>query len=249
MIESGTEVLAGDTLLQLETLLIDEEISERTKYSHLAEAEVARSGADVAKAKIAIKEYLEGRFVSELATLEKELAIAKSKVLSAKNRLSHATMMANSEYASNLEVEEKEFAVAQAQLDMNLTQTRIDVLQRFTKREELATLNGDLAAAKATHKANVERAYADNERLNRAKEELEYCVVRAPRAGMVIYPTGQEWEDAPDIEEGATVHKDQVLLLMPDLTQMQVKVGIHETIIDQIKPGLAGKSFPGRHDP
>jgi len=43
------------------------------------------------------------------------------------------------------------------------------------------------------------------------------------------------------ISEGATVHRDQTLLLMPDLSQMQVKVGIHESIIDRIKPGLAAR--------
>ncbi|MEO2009346.1 MAG: hypothetical protein ABGX22_11775, partial [Pirellulaceae bacterium] len=41
-----------------------------------------------------------------------------------------------------------------------------------------------------------------------------------------------------DITEGATVRKDQVLLLMPDLSKMQVKVGIHESIVERIKPGL-----------
>ena len=247
VIESGTEVEPGDELLRLETLLIEEEISERTKFAHLAQSEVARSKADVARAEIAIKEYLEGRYVSTLASLQKDLAIAESRVLGAKNRLSHAKMMARSEYASELEVEEKEFTVAQADLDMKLTETRIDVLKRFTKREELATLNGALNSAKALHEANVERAYADQERLKRAEEELEHCVIKAARSGMVIYPSGKEWEDAPDIEEGATVHKDQVLLLMPDLTNMQVKVGIHESIIDRIKPGLpATVTLPGR---
>lgn len=247
VIETGTIVEAGDELLRLETLLIEEEINERTKFAHLADSQVARSQADVARAKIAISEYLEGRFVSELATLQKNLAIAESNVLSAKNRLKHARMMARSEYASELEVEEKEFAVSQSELSMKLTQTRIDVLNDFTRKEELATLNGALNVAKATHEANVERAYADHERLNRAKEELQYCTIKAARGGMVIYPTGKDWSDAPEIEEGATVHKDQVLLLMPDLSKMQVKVGIHESIIDRIKPGLSAKvTMPGR---
>ena len=38
-----------------------------------------------------------------------------------------------------------------------------------------------------------------------------------------------------------TVRKDQVLLLMPDLSKMQVKVGIHESIIDRVKPGLMAR--------
>jgi biotin carboxyl carrier protein len=161
--------------------------------------------------------------------------------------LSHEKMMAKSEYASELVVEEKEFAVAQADLEMKLTETKIDVLKRFTKKEELAKLNGAWNAAKAMHEANLETAYADEERLKRAKDELEHCVVHAARSGMVIYPTGKEWGNAPDIEEGATVHKDQVLLLMPDLSRMQVKVGIHESIIDRIKPGLSAiVTLPGK---
>jgi multidrug efflux pump subunit AcrA (membrane-fusion protein) len=57
----------------------------------------------------------------------------------------------------------------------------------------------------------------------------------------VIYPSAAAWKRTPDITEGATVRKDQVLLLMPDLTKMQVKVGIHESIVDRIKPGMPAK--------
>ncbi len=234
VIESGTEVKQGDILVELETLAIEEEISERTKFYHLANSQVARSRADVARAKLAISEYEEGRFVSELAALQKDLAIAESRLLNTKNRLNHSQMMAQSEYASELEVEEKEFAVAQAILNVNLTKTQIEVLENFTKREELVRLRGELKAAEATYKADVERALADKKRLERAQEELGFCTIVADRAGIVIYPTGEEWKNAPEIEEGSTVHKDQVLLLMPDLKQMQVKVGIHESMVDRI---------------
>ena len=241
VVESGTTVKPGDDLVRLDTLLIEEEISERTKFAHLASADVARSKADVANAELAISEYLEGRFLSELAELKKDLAIGESQLVNAKNKLSHARMLAESEYASELEVEERQFAVEKANLTLKLTQTRIDVLKRFTKREELAQLHGELKAAKAKYEADKERAYADQQRLARAKEEFEFCVIKADRGGLVIYPKGKEWEEAPDIEEGATVHKNQVLLLMPDLSRMQVKVGIHESVIGRIKPGLAAK--------
>ncbi len=238
VVESGTQVQPGDVLVTLETLAIEEEISERTKFYHLAESQVARSRADVAKAKLAILEYAEGRFISELATIQKDLAIAESRLLNAKNRLSHSQMMSRSEYASELEVEEKEFAVSQAELNVELTKTRIEVLKEFTKKEELVRLNGELKAAEATFEADVERALADRKRLERAREELQFCTITADRAGLVIYPTGEEWKDAPEIEEGSTIHKDQILLLMPDLKRMQVKVGIHESMVDRIQPGM-----------
>lgn len=238
VIESGTEVEAGDVLVQLETLAIEEEISERTKFFHLANAQVARSAADVARARLAISEYKEGRFVSELATLQKNLAVAESRLLNAENRLKHSEMLSRSKYASELELEEKEFALSQAKLTVQLTQTQIDVLKNFTKKTELVRLEGELKAAEATHNANVERALGDKKRLLRAEEELKHCTIRAQRAGLVIYPTGEQWKDTPEIEEGATVRKDQTLLLMPDLTQMQVKVGIHESIVDRVKTGI-----------
>lgn len=238
VIESGTEVAAGDVLVELETLAIEEEISERTKFYHLAEAQVARSAADVERAKLAIAEYSEGRFISELAALEKNLAVADSRLLNAKNRLKHSEMLSRSEYASELELEEREFALSQAESAVKLTRTQIEVLQRFTKKEELVRLQGELKAAEATHKANVERAFADKQRLARAQEELGYCTIVAERAGLVIYPTGEEWKNAPEIEEGATVRKDQTLLLMPDLTQMQVKVGVHESVVKRVRAGM-----------
>ncbi len=238
VVESGTEVQAGDLLVELDTLAIEEEISDRTKFFHLAESQVARSGADVERAKIAIQEYAEGRFVSELAEMQKNLAIAESRLLSAKNRLKHSEMLSKSEYASELELEEKEFALAQAELSVELTKTQIDVLTEYTKQEELIRLRGELKAAEATLKADVERALADKNRLDRAQEELAFCTIRADRAGLVIYPTGEEWQDTPEIEEGATIRKDQTLLLMPDLTQMQVKVGIHESVVKRIHSGM-----------
>ena len=155
--------------------------------------------------------------------------------------LAHAIMMTEDGYVSELEVEENEFAVTRAKLSVEVQLTQIEVLKRFTKAMELETLKGDLAAAKAQYEADRERAYADELRRDRAMEEFEYCVVRAPRGGIVIHPSAAAWKEAPEIEEGATVHKDQVLLLMPDLSKMQVKVGIHESIVDRVKPGQAAR--------
>jgi len=241
VIDSGTVVEPGDELVRLDTLFIEEQIDERTKYALWSRSAAEWSKANVARAELAVSEYEQGRFVSELMNLEKKLATAESNLVSARNMLSHVGLMTESEYASELEMEEKEFAVAQAKLELELKKTEIDVLKRFTKAEQLQALKGDLAAIKATHEANAERAIADASRRDRALEEYKHCVVKAERGGLVIHPSAARWHNAPEIAEGATVHKDQVLLLMPDLSQMQVKVGIHESVIDRMKPGLSAR--------
>lgn len=238
VVDSGSIVQPGDELVRLDTLFIEEQIAERSKYAHWSRSAAERSKADVARSKLAINEYLEGRYVAELSNLEKDLAIAESNLLSSKNMLDHAQRMSERGYVSDLEVEEKEFMVTQAAFDVEVKKTQIDVLKRYTRPIELETLKGNLAADSARHEADKERAFADAARRDRAVEELGHCVIKADRSGLVIYPSAAAWKQAPDIEEGATVHQDQVLLLMPDLSKMQVKIGIHESIVDRVKPGL-----------
>jgi multidrug efflux pump subunit AcrA (membrane-fusion protein) len=155
--------------------------------------------------------------------------------------LGHARKMSERGYVSDLEVEENTFAVTQARLNVEVKKTEIEVLNQFTKPMELETLKGNLNAAKAKFAADEERARMDAERRDLALEELAYCVIRADRSGLVIHPSAAAWRNAPEIEEGAAVHKDQVLLLMPDLSKMQVKVGIHESIVERVKPGLTAR--------
>ena len=237
----------GDELVRLDTLALEDAISERTKFAHLSRSGAERFRADVARAELAIPEYLEGRYRSQLMTLEKDLAIAESNLLTAQNMLRHAEMMAQRGYVSELEIEEGEFAVTQAELCVKAKKIDIDVLTNYTKKMELETLNGNLNAAKAKLAAEEEHAKMDAIRRDLAIEELQYCTVKAEKSGLVIYPSAAQWKNTPEIEEGATVHMDQVLLLMPDLSKMQVKVGIHESVIERIKPGLEAKvTLPDR---
>lgn len=246
VVDSGTHVEEGDVLLKLDTLFIEEQIDERTKYSNWSRSAAEHSKMRVSRAELAVKEYEQGRFVTELMAAEKDLVLAEANLGTAKNILSHTERMAESGYRSELDLEEREFAVEQAELEVSLKKTQLRVLKRFSKEEQLQTLKGDLEATKATHEADAERAMADESRRQRAADELQHCVVKAPRAGLVIHPNAAQWETGP-IEEGSTVWKDKVLLLMPDLSNMQVKVGIHESLVDRVKKGLSAKvTLPDR---
>lgn len=235
IVDSGTFVNEGDELVRLDALFIQEQVDERTKYANWSQSAADHSAANVARSRLAVEEYDQGRFQSELLTLKKDVAIATAALQNAQDRVRHISVMADSGYLSELEVEEKQFAVRQAGLNLQLKQTQLEVLENFTHKEQLQTLKGQLSSIEATHKANVERAMADNSRRDRAVDELQYCVVKAPRSGLAIHPSAASWESGP-IAEGTNVHKDQVLLLMPDLNQMQVKVGVHESAVKRVKP-------------
>ncbi len=247
VIEGGSEVEPGDVLVRLATLAYEDRINQVSKWVYSARSNLERSTADKARAELAVPEYLEGRYRTQLMTLEKDLAIFESNLRTAQNMLVHAEMMAERGYVSILDVEQHTVAVTRARLDVGVKQTEIGVLKDYTKAMELETLNGDLEASKARHEANKQQVKMAETQLLLCQADLENCVVKAEKSGTVIYPTGKPWEYVPEIEEGANIYMGQTMLLMPDLAQMQVKVGIRESFIDRVKTGLKARvSLPNQ---
>ena len=238
VIKGGSVVRKGDILVKLDTKVIEEHYSLTKTNTHTATATLARTEADVRKAEIAIDAYLEGRYRSQLQQLEQEVELAGLRLETAEKILSNTESLFRSGYVNKLQVDGKKFVVNEAELDLKVKETQIQVLNTYTKEMELVSLQGNLTAAQLKLEADKAGLEMELARQKRALEELESCIIRADRSGLVIYPSAAAWKDAPDIDVGATVRRDQVLLLMPDLTKMQVKVGVHESIVDRVKEGL-----------
>ena len=241
VIESGSKVEPGDILVRLATLAYEDRLNQVSKWVYSSRANLARSSANKKRAQLAVSEYLEERYRTQLMTLQKDQAIAESDLRTAQNMLAHADTMAQRGYVSALDLERSSFAVTQAKLNIGVKQKEIGVLTEYTKAMELETLNGDLEASQASHEANKAQVKNAEAQLILCKGDLENCMVRAEKSGIVIYPTGQPWERVPEIEEGANIYMGQTMLLMPDLSQMQVKLGIRESYIDHMNTGLRAR--------
>jgi HlyD family secretion protein len=245
VIEGGTVVEAGDELVRLDTKRIEDAISQQTTTYHTSAATLAQSKAAVANAEIAIPAYLEGSYQTQLQSLNRSLIIARTNLETAEKMLDNTKKMFRRGYVTDLEVEGNAFTVTQAELELKVVETEIDVLNKYTKEMRMETLNGNLKASKSKLQADEAGFAMDEARLARAKKELEDCVIRAERSGLVIYPSAAAWKETPDIAEGVNVRKDQTLVLMPDLSRMQVEVGIHESMVDRVRPGqLARVTLP-----
>ncbi|MCU0962531.1 MAG: efflux RND transporter periplasmic adaptor subunit [Pirellulaceae bacterium] len=110
----------------------------------------------------------------------------------------------------------------------------------------------ELAQALAA-KESADRAYdKEKERHDRYVAQLEKCRIVAPQDGMVAYATedGGRWNRGSSIATGAFVRERQDILSIPNLTHMQVNTAVHESVLDQVKPGLKAvirvDAFPDR---
>ncbi|MEO1526230.1 MAG: hypothetical protein AAFX06_12390 [Planctomycetota bacterium] len=238
VVPTGTIVQEGQELVRLDTKVIEEQHSLTKTNTFIAQATLAQTEANVEKANIAIDAYEQGRFRSQLQALEKELAAHKRNLRTARKMHERSKSLFRQGYVTDLEVEGNAFTVTQAELELKVKETEIKVLKEFTRKMQMESLQGNKTASESKLAADQAGLAMEIKRRDRAAQELKDCVIRAEKSGLVIYPSAASWKSTPDITEGATVRKDQVLLLMPDLSQMQVKLGIHESVIDRVRPGL-----------
>lgn len=247
VVGNGTYVKKGDVLLTLDSLFIDEQISERSKYAHWSRSGAEHWRTTVKSRELAVAEYLEGRYVTELLQKELELIVKESDLLAFNEFLTFNVRQFEKGYVSADEVDLWRRRIDIHKVDLDVMSNDLSILKEHTKKSEMARLEGELKVAKAQFEASDERAEADASRRDRALEEKEFCTILAPKDGLVIHPRAASWKWAPDIVEGGTVYKEQVLLLMPNLAKMQVKLGVVEAMIENINVGMkVVVKLPGR---
>ncbi|MCR9296462.1 MAG: efflux RND transporter periplasmic adaptor subunit, partial [bacterium] len=231
----------GDVLVELDTSDIEDNITQKKISYENALANKIISESDVAVAEKSITEYLEGTYKEERSTIEKEIFDAEQGVRTAQLSHASATRLAAKGMVRDLQLESERFAVESARKELELKKTRLEALEKYTKEKVLQELNSALDAARARLAADQSALELEQQRLEREKEQLVNCTIRSPGEGLVIFPSAAAWKETPDIEEGATVREQQTLLMIPDLNNMQVKVGIHESRVDRLRIGMRAR--------
>jgi RND family efflux transporter MFP subunit len=99
-------------------------------------------------------------------------------------------------------------------------------------RDNIAILQQTKAAKDAADRSLLK----EEEKLAKYKLQLDRCKIYAPHDGMVNYAYDRERRST--VGEGSTVRQRQRIITLPDLTLMEVKTRIHESVLDLVKEGL-----------
>lgn len=172
--------------------------------------------------------------------------------------------------ATQLELQEDEFNFQKAKWEVEKAKMALDVLIQYTHKADLKKRISDVEEAQKELERVIKSARNEEEKKVRALEgrdkELEIttaqlaklreqrskCRITAPTQGFVVYYTrgGRYWDDSGQIKEGASVHERQVLMQLPDTSEMIVTARIHETKTHKVNVGQRAvvevEGFPGR---
>jgi HlyD family secretion protein len=151
-------------------------------------------------------------------------------------------------------VEEERIGARSAELDLQEAKADYDTYVKFTA--DIERRQKESALAEAERGLANERLRADNllerkrvgheqaerrfevtaQKLKEAREQFEAMTVKAPAPGIVIYNDNERMGN-DELKVGSTIYNEQPFLQLPDLSEMEVVLGIHEADVTKLKTG------------
>jgi RND family efflux transporter MFP subunit len=220
-----------------------------------AATEIDKADLALTLAELDLKKYVEGEYKVALDKASGEIELAKKDLHEAKDKLEHYRKFVRQGFGTQDVLRLKELEVARNEYMLSSKEAEVMVLKEFTKLRQETELTAkardakrELQRAKSTGEAAVDKAHSElytaevgtrleKQALDRAKKQLEKCVVKAPEDGILVYSKDRFWDPSSRVQPGAMVHYQQTLFSLPELLKMQVKVKIHEAMVKKLKIG------------
>lgn len=245
--------------------------SAKTEY----EIQIVEGKAAVEKAsllldirKMELQRYSENEAPQTLKKKRLGVERAESEFRRRKERHDQMAKLLDKGFVTPAQVEEERIAVLAAELEMQEARDQQDTYLKYTstierRQKESALAEGERGLENETQRAGslldrkkvaldqAERRYATTvQRLKEAREQFEAMTMKAPAPGIVIYNVNQMRGGGEDLAVGSQVYNEQPFLQIPDLSEMEVVLGIHEADVNKLRLGQAAvvtvDSFQGR---
>ncbi|MHC5110700.1 MAG: efflux RND transporter periplasmic adaptor subunit [Planctomycetota bacterium] len=248
------ELKEATTYTSFEAAKTDLEVQRDKNNSDIAKAELQVQLKTLELEKYTEGEWLQAKRDAEIAIEEAELKLERSR-----EDFVAAQQLLDKGFITQIEFEEDEFNFQKADWDLEKAQQAIRVLEKYTHIADLKKRESDLEEAKrelervrknaASEDARKQRNLEGKEkelaitraRLQKLRDQKEKCLIYAPAKGFVVYygGGGRFWssDGSGQVKEGATVHERQVMMQLPDTSEMIVTVRIHEAKTNKIRLG------------
>jgi multidrug efflux pump subunit AcrA (membrane-fusion protein) len=246
IVPEGTIVKKGDFLVELDSSAL---AASRTSQKILVNAakalEVeAHNNYDVAV--IAKREYLEGTYLQERQTIESEVFVAEENLNRAKEYFTYSQKLATKGYVNENQLEADRFAVEKANKDLDTANTKLKVLDEFTKPKQVSTLESAIQIAQAKWDSAENSHELELEKLAELDDQIAKCTIVAPQDGIVKYAHIMDGRGDQEfiVEEGAMVRERQTIITLPNADSMRVELNINESLVQYVHAGLSAAIRP-----
>jgi HlyD family secretion protein len=142
-------------------------------------------------------------------------------------------------------VDAAELTLLHEKASLELAETKLDLLQKYTRPRVSADLQSDTESKRSTELAKKATFELEKDKEAKLNRQVRNCTILASIDGIVVYandPGPNRMGSRVQIEEGATVRERQIIFSLFDVGgPMRVNTKVHESIVDQLSRGLRTK--------
>jgi multidrug efflux pump subunit AcrA (membrane-fusion protein) len=243
VVPEGTEVEVGDLLVRLDSSALELERVQQQIIVATAEAAMIQARNLFEAAEIARTQYLNGTYQQERQTIEQEVFAAEETLRRAQRYAEYSQELAAKGYVTQLQLEGDLFEVEKSDKALEAANTKLMVLDEYTKPKMLKDLDSQIATTRAQWKAQESTYQLELNKLNEIERQIAACTIVAPQAGQVVYANEEDRRGDSEfiVQPGALVREQQVLIRLPDPQHMQVEALVNEARITLIKVDMPVK--------
>lgn len=233
--------------------LKSEQLQQAAAERRLSDAQFALQSAEMD-----LQQYVQGTHPKQVDKLDRDLQLAETQRQSAEDDFAFTRRMWMTGVANRAEVNAAGMALTNRSVQAGRLAGQKELLEKFTdpktrRRLEynvdhlrLNLARTDLANSLAETRYRMV-SLSDQRRLDiyeryarTARESIEACTLRAPRAGRVMH--ANSWYNRSrgvrTIEEGRSVYYSQAIFEIPDEHELKISFGLDETLVARATPGM-----------
>ena len=280
IVEEGTLVKKGDLLVELDVTRVENDLVERRirlqnaeaglihaeenlkVVKNQAEADIDQAELNYRFAKQDLKKYEDGEYPKLVKEAEAKITLAQEELGQAEEKLKWSKILFEEKYLSQTELQQDELAAKKAKLNLELAESALDLLQRYTYQRQIDQLESDvkqtemaLERTKRMASANIAQADAslaasqaefkeDSDRVKRLDREMENAKMYAPIDGMVIYASSvrDRWRrNEEPIRTGTVVDERDDIIYLPTASAYDATIKIPEVALNKVHTGMPVK--------
>ena len=238
IVPEGTWVDRGDFICKLDDSELQNQLLKEQIVVNDAEMKFIQSEADLENAKLALNEYESGTYLQEVKQHESDVFVSRENLRRSEEFLDFSVKLAARDYISEVQLEADRFAVEKARKELEVAETKLDVLQTLTRKKKLIELQAKLTSADVDLKSRQTILGLANKKLSEIKLQIENCNILAPNSGQVVYANRNgKYSEQVLIEEGRPVREKQIIARLPDPSKMRVLAKVNESRVDRLSLG------------
>lgn len=201
---------------------------------------IAEEGSRVSEGDVVV-EYDRNELLDDLEQAEGKLEVARTKIAQKKTQLDvRMADLENNVVKAELALERAEMRVSDSETVplVDRQSARIDVREaQLSLDSSRATLEQERLKAQAELQLLELEVRQEELKVQRSRERLEKATATAPADGLVILPEIWKGGSMGRVQAGDTVWRGSTIMLLPDLSSMQIESWVHEVDAGKVEVG------------